>query len=775
MHAALGIGMAAYLLVWPLGGTADQGLKNPDFEEGAVGAAPAGWTLTSHAGMATVSDDNPRHGNHCVRVGFSGHPLDAAPRFFVLLQQIDATPYRGKLIRLKAAVRIDASGPSDRAHLWLRVDRAGRRAGFFDNMADRPIRGKSWSEYEIEGDVAKDAERLVLGIMVFGDAPAWLDDVSLQVEGEAPAADLEPPRPLEGRGLENLVAFARLLGYVRHFHPSDQSARADWDRLAVDGVRAIEPAGGADELARRLQELIRPVAPTVCVFPSGAVPPLPKELGEPPVGKAIEVVSWEHVGYGGTGRVAGMLSVYQSQRARATLEDGKRPAGRPDPARPYFAVLGGGVSCLVPVALYASEDGTLPKVAAPEQPGRHARLTAEDRATRLAAVALGWNVLQHFYPYFDVVQADWPVALRDALAAAATDTDERGFLRTLRLMVAALHDGHGNVTAPNGLGSQGATLPLLWDWVQGRLVISHVADDAPGEAASLKPGTIVLAIDGRPTALALADAERTVSGATEQWRRYRALGNLAGGEEARAVSLEVEDALGVVRTVKVQRAPRGQQVAEPRPPKIQEVEPGILYVDIARVDDRDFRESLPRLEKAEGIIFDFRGYPGRINFDTFFPHLIDHPVSSPQWHIPFFTRPDQTDLSFRRQGEWQISPRAPYLKAKRAFVIDGRAISYAESCLGIVEHEKLGALVGAPTAGTNGNVNPVALPGGYSVIWTGMKVLKHDGSRHHGIGIQPTVPVSRTVVGVALGRDELLDKAVEVVRPTRHAGRDAGP
>ena len=167
-----------------------------------------------------------------------------------------------------------------------------------------------------------------------------------------------------------------------------------------------------------------------------------------------------------------------------------------------------------------------------------------------------------------------------------------------------------------------------------------------------------------------------------------------------------------------------------------------------RVDDRTFREALPRLEKAEGIVFDFRGYPGRIGPDSFFPHLINHPVSSPQWNVPFITRPDQTDVTFRRGGEWRISPREPYLKAKRAFVIDGRAISYAESCLGIVEHEKLGALVGGPTAGTNGNVNPVGLPGGYRFIWTGMKVLKHDGSGHHGIGIQPTVPVARTVAGV---------------------------
>jgi len=71
--------------------------------------------------------------------------------------------------------------------------------------------------------------------------------------------------------------------------------------------------------------------------------------------------------------------------------------------------------------------------------------------------------------------------------------------------------------------------------------------------------------------------------------------------------------------------------------------------------------------------------------------------------------------------------------------------------------------VGGPTAGTNGNVNPFTLPGGYRVVWTGMKVLKHDGKQHHGVGIQPTVPVTRTIKGVAAGRDEMLERGIEVV------------
>ena len=53
----------------------------------------------------------------------------------------------------------------------------------------------------------------------------------------------------------------------------------------------------------------------------------------------------------------------------------------------------------------------------------------------------------------------------------------------------------------------------------------------------------------------------------------------------------------------------------------------------------------------------------------------------------------------------------------------------------------------------------------YRIAWTGMRVLKHDGSQHHGVGIQPTIPAARTIAGIRAGRDEMLEKAVEVVSP----------
>jgi C-terminal processing protease CtpA/Prc len=434
------------------------------------------------------------------------------------------------------------------------------------------------------------------------------------------------------------------------------------------------------------------------------------------------------------------------------------PGSAPDPLKPFNANLGGGVSANVPLAVYADAQRTLPRTPAPEPKTGPVKYSGNDRATRLADVALTWNVMQHFYPYFDVVKTDWPQVLRDTLNAAATDADAESCGLTLRRMIAQLRDGHGNVSYPGGYF--GYSIPVVFGWIEGQLAITAVA---PAGAEGLQAGDVVLSIDGRPALQVIDEKESLISGATPQWRRAAALlVFLSDGPKDSEMKLEVQDEKGQRRSVTLRRSVEGASLFENRPAKIAELRPGIYYVALDRINDEDFKKALPELEKATGIVFDLRGYP-RVS-PMVISHLIDQPVTSARWMIPIVKTPDHLNqVDYETSGRWDVQPIAPHLKARIAFLTDGRAISYAESYMGIVEAYKLAAIVGEPTAGTNGDINSFMLPGGYRVIFTGMKVLKHDGSQHHGIGIKPTAPVSRTIRGLREQRDEQLERALEIV------------
>jgi C-terminal processing protease CtpA/Prc len=734
-------------------------LINPDFEQGRVGQMPDGWSAsTSDVGYAVqLIEENPKTGKRAALLRSLPTSQANETGGGNLTQAIDATGLRGRRVRFRAAMRMEGADATARAQLSLHVDRAGKQAGFCDKMDDRPVTSREWKYYEIVGDIDEDAAVVNIGMILVGKGKAWLDDVSLVDLGK-PVTPAEPARPLSKRGLENLIAFTRLLGYVRHFYPSDEATMTDWDAFAVEGVRVAEKATDAADLAQKLEKLFHPLAPNLRVFPRGRRP----TLGWEPVTRkhelTLKVISYRHIGYGQKCNRPG--NAYRSERVITDTLGGKVRVDLPDPLRPFAADLAGDVSVLMPLALYVDADGTLPRGSSGSTSSAATplvRYSGNDRATRLADVALAWNVFQHFYPYFDVVETDWPGALRASLASAATDTDEKAFLNTLKRMVARLHDGHGGVYHESDVMS--FTTPVIFGWVENRLVITKVA--AQG-ASGLEPGDVVLKIDGKDAGEALSEREALISGATPQWQRDKSLRQLRSGAKDSELKLDVQPRTGNPRRVVLRRDAELPTLAEARPPQVGEIKPGVFYLDLERIKDEDFQALLPKLERAQGIIFDMRGYP-QVS-PAIISHLIDKPVESARWMVPIITVPDHNaPIAYNESGRWNIPPMTPRLRAKIAFITNGRAISYAESYMGIIEAYKLAAIIGEPTAGTNGNVNPFVLPGGYRVAWTGMKVLKHDGSRHHGVGILPTEPVSRTIRGVAEKRDEQLERAIAIV------------
>jgi len=717
--------------------------------------------------------------------------------------------------------------------------------------------------------------------------------------------------------VENLRAFAKLYGYVRFFHPSDEATTLDWDRFAIYGAERVAAASSREELRATLEELFLPIAPTVQIYPT-AEPPEPLPL-MPEDASGLEVVAWQHLGVGLSPR-----SVYRSKRlnrdleiagentaprvvmqsieaaphrgtrvklrayVRAEVTNGNqaqlwlrvdrqgdqrgffdnmsdRPItasdwrlyeiegpvaddamaiafgcfvvaegsawlddvellvqeetgeweavrisnpgfeegeeGRPLPGwftggrltsedprsgerslrlqaqrtvltDPLFdghpevgelveKEIGAGLSCRVPLALY-SEDG---RTLGPRPP--HSLtvllsqleeitielLTADAESVRLGDVVIAWNVFQHFYPYFDVVDVDWDAQLTCALEAARADTSARQFYYTLSELVANLEDGHGNVFHPS-YRRQGC-FPLVFDWIEGRVVVTESRQEG------IERGDVIERIDGLEAEQAVLDAERYMSG-SPQWKRFRAMRSFGCDDVGTTAELVLRR--GAERLeLQVERQQFDASLYESEGDPIRLLEDGVYYVDLSRAELVAINERIADLAGAAGVIFDLRGYPNGNH--QVISHLLSSPDTSTAWmRVPQVIYPDNDSVAGFAEYGWQLPALEPQIAGKVVFITDGRAISYAESFMSFIEGYKLAEIVGQPTAGTNGNVNPFTLPGGFRISWTGMKVVKHDGSQHHLIGILPTVPAERTIQGVREGRDEFLERALEIVR-----------
>jgi C-terminal processing protease CtpA/Prc len=146
------------------------------------------------------------------------------------------------------------------------------------------------------------------------------------------------------------------------------------------------------------------------------------------------------------------------------------------------------------------------------------------------------------------------------------------------------------------------------------------------------------------------------------------------------------------------------------------------------------------------------------------PYLLDSSEADRWMHVAKITGPFGRSAGWLSVG-WNLKPATPRLTGKIVFLTDGRAISYAESVMGYVADRKLGTIVGSTTAGTNGNVAAFVVPSGLRIAFTGMRVTGHDGrTPHHLAGVKPDVPMVPTIAGLRAGRDEVLERALALIR-----------
>lgn len=434
--------------------------------------------------------------------------------------------------------------------------------------------------------------------------------------------------------------------------------------------------------------------------------------------------------------------------------------GAPAPGETVDLDLGSGLRARVPIVLYSKDEHTIgddPEVA------RHTQAapapvpsTGFDAVAGAADVIVVWNVFEHFWPYWDVVSVDWNSALDAALGDALDDHGVTDHVVTLQRLSAAAPDGHASTACPGE--TDRARPPFAVDLVENQVVVTTSADKA------IKRGDVVVSIDGAPAAQLLAMEAALVSG-SPQWRHVRGLKQLGKGPRGSSLVLGVRRGSANV-SVTVGRIDRDVS-EEPSHSPIERLDDGVYYVNLGRAPMSDIDAVMDRLATAPGVVFDLRGYPNSNH--QVLSHLLTRPNDAHAWiAAPRVIRPDRPSAPTSWEaGGWDLPVLQPHIGGRIAFLTGPGAISYAESVMGLVAYYHLGEIVGEATAGTNGDIAQISEPTGCNTFFTGRRVTKLDGSRHHLIGVSPTIPATRTITGVIAGRDEVLERALAYVRTAK--------
>jgi hypothetical protein len=158
------------------------GPRNLRFVEGVIGRVPPGWIVPALPKDADSMAEIRRTGCHTgLGCAIVRAPPNAPSPVASLMQSFNAATYKGRTVRLRAWLRLEAADPGDRAQMFVSVDRANHQTGFFDNMSDRPVRSPDWTFCEIVCPVDVDATFVNFGFLSIGKGAVWVDEVSFEI------------------------------------------------------------------------------------------------------------------------------------------------------------------------------------------------------------------------------------------------------------------------------------------------------------------------------------------------------------------------------------------------------------------------------------------------------------------------------------------------------------------------------------------------------------------------------------------------------------------
>jgi C-terminal processing protease CtpA/Prc len=132
-----------------------------------------------------------------------------------------------------------------------------------------------------------------------------------------------------------------------------------------------------------------------------------------------------------------------------------------------------------------------------------------------------------------------------------------------------------------------------------------------------------------------------------------------------------------------------------------------------------------------------------------------------------FVRFTSGDLSnpgaFHFGAPLSITPAKPHYSGKVVILVDELTQSSAEYTSMALRASPNAFVIGSTTAGADGNVSQIALPGGQRTMISGLGVFYPDKRPTQRVGIVPDLMVRPTIAGIRVGRDEVLEAAIRQI------------
>jgi len=432
-------------------------------------------------------------------------------------------------------------------------------------------------------------------------------------------------------------------------------------------------------------------------------------------------------------------------------------------------------------------------------------LTKEERIFGL--VTIYHTAKQHFAMFEQVPELDWDQTFMDYLPLVEKQQSLLEYYQILRRFTVLLKDGHSLVSLPDTINlTQMGNLPLNLDYVENQWVVIERLPTKEILKQDVLPGSVVLTIEGKPAKNYIEkEIFPFVPGGTFQGKsglmnKFRLFPTSA------PVHLKLRYPDGSMHSRSLYPTSKNnpikwrdlEHVKRWRWPwhhmekyATKTLEDNILYVRFGAcrqsIEDKfakliESKESSP----PKAMILDLRGNVGGNTPIKTVRHLISKPVKKFFFKTPCsISYVDARIQSARKKDRsadetvndifedfpeyspgWYsfsgsvIEQEKSHYDGPLVILTDRMTSSAAEDLVVMLQGNNRATVIGEPTHGSTGQPIFFDLPGGGKVQICTCLSRYPDGRSFVGVGVQPDIPVKRTIKGIAEGRDEVIKSAI---------------
>ncbi|WP_143754139.1 S41 family peptidase [Chryseobacterium sp. 52] len=386
-------------------------------------------------------------------------------------------------------------------------------------------------------------------------------------------------------------------------------------------------------------------------------------------------------------------------------------------------------------------------------------------AKRFLALCKLWNTVRYYYPYFQAISGTWNDVFFEMLPLFINAKNDQEYSAAVQIFGSRLKDSHVAVKSGDADEYDGKYVGnVVLKTVEGKTFVKGFIINSI--QSRLKKGDEILRIDG-VNIISLQDSLKEKNSGSNETVLSRDINRLLLLSRKKTIQLEVardnrilliQEHLTEISTARKTEEQEYKTNAGKAVSKI--IGKNIGYIRINDIFSGNFRVSFDKISHTKAIIFDLRAYPNEIAVD-FLKYFDTRPFQTMNLYRADVTYPGMM-RTIENEMHIPDSKKNAYT-GPVILLVNEYTQSQGESMLLAMKSIKNSVTLGDYTAGTNGNVMIITLPGKVKIRMSGMGVLLPDYTAVQRTGIRPDILVQETSASLSKGEDIQLKEAVNYI------------